>query len=133
MNDIRAALTDRLQQLPGLPEVAWENVSYKPTIGTPYLRPWLLPAEPHSAGLGDAAQNVERGVYQISLFYPVGKGTKDIYAMATDLRSHFKRGIKLNYNGQLLTITKSYPSPMQQDSDWLHLPMNIAFYAYTEN
>lgn len=131
--DIRAALANHLNTMTGVIAVAWENVAYTPTVGTPYLRPTVLMGQPRQAAIGDTGPNEQVGVYQIDLFYPPGKGTGDINAMAGKIEQRFKRGTKIAYNGVTLTIRSVYLSAMQQGADWVQLPVNITFYTFTDN
>ena len=42
-NDIRAALESKLSNTAGLPDIAYENVSFSPTTGTSFLQTTYLP------------------------------------------------------------------------------------------
>ena len=56
---------------------AYENVSFTPTINVPYQELYDIPAS--NAHLFINSANYEAlGVFQITLRYPSGKGTKDV-------------------------------------------------------
>lgn len=131
--NIRSAFAAQLQTLPNLPAVAWENVTFTPVPGAPYFKPSLLMSEPSQAALGDAGENEQRGVYQISIYFPSEGGEKGLYDYIDAIRSHFKRGTRLTHEGQSLTIRNVWPGPLLQETDRLHVPVSIAFYAYTAN
>lgn len=114
--DIRAALTAQLSTMTGVPAVAWENSSYTPVVGTPYLIPNVLWAEGSQAELGASGRNWERGIYQITCVYPAGAGTGALNTMIGKLRDRFKRGTVLTYNGVIVTIRKVSVSPMSIDN-----------------
>jgi hypothetical protein len=130
---IRAALVTYLQTLASLPPVAWENVPYTPTIGTMFIRPVLLPAETFQAEIGTLGQNEHTGIYQISIFSPIGIGTLTAYTLRDALINHFKRGTTLVYSGVTTKILKCYCNSDIQETDWLHIPVNIRYSAKAAN
>jgi hypothetical protein len=131
--DIRSALTARLLTLGGLPDVAWENKDYKPVLGTPYLRPEVLWAEPTQAAIGDAGANWEKGIYQITLVYPDGEGNGRINAMSGKLKDLFKRGTSLAANGLTVRIKKAYLGPQSVNKLGVEQPLSVQFYCQAPN
>ena len=131
--DIRAALATHLSGLSGVPAIAWENVAYTPIVGTPWIRPTVLMGQPRQAAIGDSGPNEQVGVYQIDLFYPPDQGVLPVNTMAGKIEQRFKRGTQLTYNGIRLTISKAYISALSQESDWVQVPVNINFFAFTDN
>ena len=134
LSSIRAAFVTKLQAFTGLPAVAWENVPYTPTTGTPYLKPVLLPAEPFQAELGTAGANRHSGIYQISIMYPSSiVGVAALNTLAANLCDHFKRGTVLTYSGVTVTIQKAYMSAVMQETDWQMVPITIQYRTDTAN
>lgn len=129
---IRAALTARLQTLASLPPVAWENVAYTPTLGTTFLKPSLLPAEPFQAEIGAAGQNMHVGVYQVSIFAPAGTGMAH-QTLRDSICDLFKRGVTLTYGGVTVTCVKAYPGAMLQETDWIQIPIIVVWRSYAAN
>lgn len=127
ISSIRAAFVTKLQTFTGLPSVAWENVPFTPTAGVTYIQPFLLPGEPFQAEIGTNGINRHSGVYQISVFYPAGQGVAALNTLTADLCDHFKRGTSLTYSGVTVTVQKAYQSPMQQETDRVHIPITIQF------
>lgn len=130
---IRSAFVQKLQTFPSLPPVAWENVPFVPAPGVSFLRPYLMPAEPSQAELGSNGQNVHVGIYQISVWTPSGVGVSDMQALCAALVDFFKRGTALAYMGQTVNITRAFPGPMIQETDWIHTPVSIFYRAYAPN
>lgn len=124
--DIRAALNQRLVDFPDLIEVAWETEEYTPVANVPYLRPKLMMAKSFQSTCGTDGLNEERGIYQITLVYPLNQGTEPLDTMMGKLRNHFKRGTILTYNGVDVRIRESGPDPSGQ-----HL--SVAFYLQANN
>lgn len=133
LDEIESALNQRLTMLQGLPDVAWPNMPFKPTMGSPYFRPSLIPGEPIQAGVGTDAMNEQTGIYQVTVFVPAGTGTQQLRGICKELEAHFKRGIELTYGAVAVKIRKSFRGPNMQEPDWLSCPFSIAFYAYTAN
>lgn len=132
--DIRGALVSRLKTLPGLPSgVVWDNVPFTPTLGSAYYRVALLPAEPSQAALGDDGANEQTGIFQVSLCFPAGTGTKALQGAIDALCSHFKRGTQLVYNTQEVRVTKTWAGNLMQETDWVVIPVSIRYYAQTPN
>lgn len=95
---IRRALETHLKALPNLGfEIAYENVAFDPK-GNPYLESRLLPADPDDAMLTSKTY-IERGVYQVTLVMPPGKGPGPAETLAAQLRDHYARGITLSRDG----------------------------------
>jgi len=91
-----------------------------------------MPALPVAAALGEAAQNKQPGVFQVTIVAPSGQGWGDLSALADGLRAHFKRGTKLMTGA--LTVTSSSVGPMlTDDGRGVTLPVSVAFLAYVDN
>lgn len=127
--DIQAALDTKLNQLAGGIDVAWENTSYIPTKGTAYLRPSLLMAP--SSLLNFESLQMNQGIYQIDLFYPLDRGPGDMLMKADEIHDHFKTDLKLVSNGvsvYLKAISRTTPSEI--DEAWFMASIEINFKCY---
>lgn len=105
---IRRALETRLDAMTPQLATAFENVSYTPVDGTPYQRANVLPATPDNSTKG-AGMRTERGVFQVTLFYPEGVGSADAQARADAIVAWFKRGTSMT-NGGVTTIVTHTPA-----------------------
>ena len=110
--------------------VAWENKNFKPSHGATYLRPHLMLAKPVSAGLGSAAPDIQRGVFQVDIMAPDDKGWGDSYALADLLRASFARGKRMEGTGVSLVCEAVAIGPGLADDTRYKLPVSITFYAY---
>lgn len=132
-SNIRSAFAEHLLTYPQVPAIAWENVTFNPVAGQPYLKPTLLPGEPQQAEIGTDGINMHPGIYQISIFYPSGGGVYSVNQLRDGLINHFKRGTVLTYSGDSVRVVKSYPGPMLQEADYIQIPITIQFRAYAQN
>jgi hypothetical protein len=114
-------------------DVAWENASYDPTVGTPYLRVTFMPISPMQATTGTDGYNQLGGLYQVSVFYPSARGSKGARQMADALISHFKRGTSLTSGGETLKIKSSGRAKGINEPNWYHVPVTIDWFAIAAN
>jgi len=131
--DIRAALTQRLGSLPQLPQVAWENTTFIPTVGKAYLAPCIIWSETNQAEIGAAGRNWEGGIYQIDAIYPPNEGPGPLNKIMGALKDHFKRGTSLLYNGLEVKIKKVYPGPQSITTAGIRQPITIVFQCQAPN
>ncbi|MFA9200503.1 MAG: phage tail terminator-like protein [Cypionkella sp.] len=128
---IRAALETALAAMSGNLATAWENVPYTPVPGTPYQRVYLLPVEPDNPTIGRFT--TEKGVFQVSLYYPLDTGSAAAAARAELIRDTFYRGASFT-SGGLTTIIERTPeiAPALTLDDRFVVPVRVRFYAHRE-
>lgn len=125
---IRAALETALAGMSPALATAYENVPYEPTQGTPYQAVYLMPVEPLNPEMGTMTQ--ERGMLQVSLFYPLGTGPAAAEARAELIRDTFYRGRSFTASGITTTVEKTPEiAPALIDDDRYHVPVRIRFFA----
>jgi hypothetical protein len=122
------ALNTRLATLtfsPVIP-VAWQNIKYTPTVGTPYLRPTLRRADPAQVTLGPAGYNRHQGFYQVDLFDKIEIGEAALLKKASAIVAHFKRGTVLIREGFTVRIMRP-PAvlPITYENGWSMTPVRV--------
>ena len=128
--DIHAALDTRLNSLAGGVAIAWENTEYTPVKDTPYLRPTLLMAPSTLMDLDTLQMN--EGLYQIDLFYPVANGMGDLLNKMDAIYDHFKGALKLTSGSVDVHIKQISRLPGSEISDaWLMASLEINFKSYS--
>lgn len=130
---IRSLLETALKAVDTTIATAWENITFKPTDGTPYQQVFLLLADPQNPSYGGpSVLTRELGIFQVTLQYPQGAGYKDAYAKADALRTAFPRG-KSFTSGSVTVIVSRTPtiSPGRVDGDRWSVPVKISFFANT--
>lgn len=132
LTQVEEGMVQRLQSMANLPAVAWPNAPFTPGKD-PYFRAFFLPGEPNAAGIGTAAMNEQRGVFQVSVYVPAGTGTKSLKTLCDAVEAHFKRGTDFIYGSVKITVTKAFRGPLLQEPDWASRPVSVAFQAFTEN
>ena len=135
---IRAALRQRLLTVVGLPAGRqWENEFFEPVVGQPYLKEKLMPTNSDvvSFGANGAADGTikDDGLWQITLFYPQGEGTKDAQLMAEAIRVALKPSTQLSYDGENLTVMRAVIAPGRDEAVWYSIPITIKYMTHTTN
>lgn len=87
--------------------IAWEGVTFKPLAGVPMQRINIVWASPQNPSYGDktSIQTRESGFMQVTLYYPLGVGTKDVLSRAQLIKSTFPRGHSFSSNGITVNIS----------------------------
>ena len=129
--DLQSALNDAISDaFPTMP-IAWENVKYTPTVGTTYFRVWMLPAESDVLTLGQDPWVERKGVFQVSIFAPIGIGFGAPKTKATEVIAIFKPNTSFVYNGLTVIIDKAWASSgRNEDNGWYHIPVNVRYRCY---
>lgn len=126
--DVKQAFEERLSTMPSLPEVAWQNVGYEPTLGTPYIQPFLLEST------GDAYTfNMEqrtRGIFQINIYVEADKGGSEYLTIADNIYSHFSFQ-DLSRNGTCIRVTNIDLEREGRIDSWMVVPISIYYESYS--
>jgi hypothetical protein len=125
-SDLQGALGKQLNTLTDL-NIVWENTEFSPTIGTPFLRTWLISNPTINSSLGPRGFSEYNGIFQVDCFYPIGSGWGSARTKADTICSLFKRGTTVTYNKIEVRIWRSYPEPALIDGDWYRLPISIHY------
>jgi hypothetical protein len=113
---------------------AWPNAPYTPKPGTPYLAVQLVGVTRTISTLGSTPIYYWNGTYQVSAFYPAGKGRRPTSARIDQILDLFKAG-DAYAAPPLLTpgvrISAASPVPSAQaDGQWFQGIARISFFAH---
>lgn len=129
-NDIRIALEKRLNDTVGIPVIAWPNVNYSPTTGTPFLKPMYQPTSRRPAVLGTAPQKRYQGLFTILCYHPENEGPAACHSTADTLIERFDATTDLTYNGTTVSIEYAEQQSSYSSPPWYVTPVTIAWYIY---
>ena len=120
-----AAKLEDVAALLGLP-VAWENTPFTPPPTGIYLEEDFLPAETEDVFIQGSAP-VRRGVYQVTVVYPIGRGTQAARALADDIADMFPNNAVLAQPGPL--FVNGFPDVFNGivDSTAYRIPVSIPY------
>lgn len=76
--------------VPKIPCV-FQNTSYTPKVGQPYVQCFILPAKTLDPSIGDRHSR-KLGIFQISCFFNVGEGSLKIESFKDRVENYFYRG-----------------------------------------
>ena len=131
--NIRKALMTPMDGLLSGVDIAWPNGEYKPVVGTPYAKLFLLPNQPSSVTNGQDGYDVHTGVFQVSLFYPKSKTDFPSIRAADTIESAYQqyvRGSYLSSGGVSVRITSVGIGTASADEAWYFVPININYESY---
>ena len=103
---IRAALEKQLLSITPSISTAFENTTFTPPANVIYQRAVLLPNTPEDSQISSGTY-FERGIFQVSIYAPIGKGAGDSEARAQLIKNAFKRGTSLVQAGVTVIITNA--------------------------
>ena len=98
MIEIKQAFENKINSITPTIQTAYENVTFTPTAGVPYQELYLIPATNDNIFI-DGEGFISYGIFQITLKYPTGKGTKDISDRVKLYLDNFKSGDNLVQGG----------------------------------
>ena len=137
-SDIRSALETKLAAIGGLPEIAYENVSFEPTNGTPYLRVQLIPTIRQPASRGLSFQTYYQGIFTIFCYAPQGQGPGAVEDTANTLIEAFEANTDISWTNpdttDTLILRVDYANREQlikpTDTPYNYIPVNIGWFIY---
>lgn len=130
--NIRGALQTHLANVSGVPTIAYEGVKFTPTVGTPYLGTSLVPTSARPGPIGVNSILRHQGLFLVDAVYPNGSGTATAEAMADTIKAAFTTQTTLSLNGVDVRISYSERGQIQQEADWLRVPIAIGWYVYSQ-
>lgn len=131
MATIRAALETRLNGISPAIATAWENVEYTPVIGIPWQRVNLLTNEPVDyAVTSDVVE--QRGLLQVTLYYPRNSGTATVSARAQAIATRFAPVQTLTSGATNVEIlSTAHIAAGTTVDDWFVIPVTIPWRSFT--
>lgn len=84
--------------------VAFQNKTFKPTTGQPYVRSYILPAQSIGADLAGAYE-VLSGIFQLTVFTPANVGPGQAERIAEEIKALFPINTRLQFTGGFVQIT----------------------------
>lgn len=137
-DDIRGAFEKKLSETSGLPtQIAWENVTFRPTTGTAYMAPRMLFTSRRPAVRGLNPQKRYLGVFQVLVYVPENQGPAAADDYVDTLISAFDATTDISFtNASAETIFVSVDYAERENGitvpNWYYVPVNIGFYIYAQ-
>ena len=128
--DIRAALESKLADIPSVPSIAYENVSFSPTTDENYLEVRYIPTIRRPTVRGLNPQQRYDGVFQINCYVPEGAGPAAADTLAKNVMETYEATTKLTHNNQTVSIDYVERSQGFMDSPFYFVAVTVTWYAY---
>lgn len=127
---IQAALETRLATLTPALATAYENTVFTPVTGVPYQRINMLVNRPVDHALTmDVTE--ERGIFQVSLFYPQGTGRGAAQARSELIKALFKPPLALINGAVKVELVKTvHVGGGMPDGDRWMVPVSIYWQSF---
>ena len=111
------AIRTRFASLWNTTPIAWQNVSYFPTVGTPFVFLEILHSTSEQITLGAAGSRLFRefGIIYANIFTPVNEGTKRALEYADSISAIF-RGVE--FSGVLCKTAMVRDGGISEDGNW---------------
>ena len=129
-NKIIELIDAELASITDVPVISYENVAYKPSLRTSYIRTTLLPAEPTQTTIGFDRTLRWNGLYQLDLFVPANVGAQSI--VADGIISHFHINRFLVDGTFKLTIVNAWRNAARVNTDWYQIPILLRYETFTQ-
>jgi hypothetical protein len=134
-DNIRSTLEDKLVNAVGATPIAWENIDFKPTTGTSFIKPQFIPTLRRPAVRGLLPQQRYDGLYTVFCYTPenVGPGAAD--DLADSIIETFEATTDISYSvdtNTTLNLSIDYAEREQGRGQppWYYVVVNIGWYIY---
>ena len=124
--ELRTALDNHLDNMPGRPPVDWDNVGLDQTP-TIYLSQNLLPAEGDTVGVEVGGSDVLAGLYQIVINVPKGSGKAGHVEELERIKARFVRSSSLIEGSTRVVISKVWANGAIPDDTHYRVPVSIRY------
>lgn len=134
-DNIRSCLENHLTGITGLPDIAWENVNFKPTTGTSFVRPTFIPLNREPAVRGLSPQQRYDGIFTIDCYCPENEGPATCDDVAELIIEAFEATTDISYDVDtnttiIVSIDTANRDQGYLESPWYYIPVTIRWYIY---
>lgn len=124
---IRSVLEQHLTELNPFNTV-WEGIIED--FPLPYQTVHLTTSTSETATIGNTPKTTETGFLQVTLYYPLDRGTKAIEQRASDIRHHFFGHSWIEEDVQIIVHQPPLVSSLIRQDNALVLPVTVYYTAY---
>lgn len=129
-SEIRKVFETRLNATVGVPDIAWENISYEPTTKSPYLHPRLVPTLREPAVRGLNPQIKYQGYYLIDVYTPEGYGPSVADDLADLLIDRFEATTDITDGTTIVPLRYAERDLGVKDGAFYKVSVRIGWYYY---
>ena len=131
-NDIRVALENHLNTTPApaLPVIAWPNVPFTPTTGTPYIRAEYIPVARRPFVVGPDPEQRINGLFYLTVFVPENEGAATGTEIADRLVARFNGSDAIVSPNVTVRLEYSEVKQPLHSPPFFAIPVEIGWYAF---
>lgn len=135
LNDIRIALENHLATTsstpaPAIPAIAWPNVPYTPTTGTPYLRARFMPVTRRPSVAGPNPEQRHSGLFMVNIHTPEDQGANAGTALADKLCDRFEGSSSILAANVIVRLEYAEAKQPLHEPPFYVIPVEIGWYSY---
>lgn len=123
---IRQLLETHLSNIEGIPVIAYENVDFKPTVGTPFVSCMMLPVSRRPAVRGLNPTQRYDGIFAVNCYSNEGYGPAGSDQTVDKILNAFDATTDIGS----LSIDYSERDQGSVDTPWYIVPVNIGWHIY---
>lgn len=128
--EIRATFEVNLSAVVGIPTIAWENTSFKPTTNQSYVSVRMVPTRREPAHKGLNPQMYYQGYFLVTCCVPEGKGPSDGDDLADLIIDAFEATTDITHLDTQIRIRYAERDLGTQEGSHYCIPVRIGFYHY---
>jgi hypothetical protein len=129
-DDIRRVLEATLAGIAGIPDIAWENVTFNPTPSSPFVKARFAPTIREPAVRGLNPQMYYQGVFVVDVYVPEGVGPSAGDDIANSIIETFDAPKDITVNGVSITIRYAERELGTIEGAYYTIPVNIGWLIY---
>ena len=129
-DNIRVVMETTLSNIVGIPDIAWENLTFTPTTTESFVKPRLIPTIRRPAVQGSNPQMYYQGIYRVDCFVPEGLGPAAADDLADLVIEAFEAATDLSVSGTIVSIRYAEREQGIVDNGHFVIPVNIGWYIY---
>lgn len=129
-DQIRATLEVELSNVSDIPDIAYENVPYKPTTGQSFVVPKFVPVTRRPAVRGLNPQHRYEGVFRVFCYVPEDSGPSAADGLANKVIDAFESTTDLTFDGVTVSIDYAERGVGFTEKPFYYVPVNIGWYIY---
>jgi hypothetical protein len=130
-DDIRATFEVNLSSVVGIPDIAWENVSFNPTTASSYVQPRMVPTVREPAARGLNPQVYYQGYFLVNCYVPEGNGPSAADDLADSILNAFEATTDITNATTTLHIRYAERDLGTQEGAHFCVPVRIGWYIYS--
>lgn len=129
---IRTVLETHLSTTPSpaLPALAWPNVPYTPTVGTPYITVEFIPVLRRPVVVGPDPEQRHSGLFYLTVFTPESRGADAGLTIVDQLLTRFNGHTSITGATVNVSIEYSEAKMALHMPPFYAIPVEIGWYAY---